>query len=243
MVMESQGKKLSPNSSQFKRYKDTLKGLTLMQYQAAIGLILGDARIELSKSGYGALLKFEWGNVNKEYAFHVYELFLDYCLTPPRKQVRINVNGNEVTTWCFQTLSHKDFLGLANLFLINGKKIVPNKLIFNHLTEVGLAYWFIDDGGINGSHSYGIQINTQSFTVEEVDYMCTEIQQKFGLICWRGKNKGKPIVVISSKSYSIFVTLVNGHIVPSIKHKLRLRLCYVNLECTNPLLKNVVTKT
>lgn len=70
----------------------------------AIGLILGDAGIELSKSGNGALLKSEWGDVNKVYVFHVYKLFLDYCLTPPRKQVRININGNEVITWCFQTL-------------------------------------------------------------------------------------------------------------------------------------------
>jgi hypothetical protein len=59
VVLESQGKKLSPNSHEFRRYKDTLKGLTFMQYQAAIGLILGDARIEVSKSGNGALLKFE----------------------------------------------------------------------------------------------------------------------------------------------------------------------------------------
>lgn len=223
VTLKKLGKKLSPNSHEFRQYKDTLKGLTLMQYQAAIGLILGDARIEFSKSGNGALLKFEWGDVNKKYAFHVYGLFQDYCLTHPRKQVRTNSNGNEVITWCFQTLSHKDFLSLADLFLVNGKKVIVDKLIYNHLTQVGLAYWFMDDGGINGSHSYGIQINTQSFTVEEVDTVCSELQQKFDLICWRGKNKGKPIVVISSKSYLNFVTLTNDYIVLSIKHKLQLR--------------------
>ncbi|UZJ57653.1 hypothetical protein CBS101457_006973 (mitochondrion) [Exobasidium rhododendri] len=140
-----------------------------MQYQAAIGLILGDVRIEMSKSGNGALLKFEWGDSNKEYAFHVYDLFNNYCLTSPRKQVRININGNAVITWCFQTLSHKDFLGLAGLFLVKGKKVIPSNLITSHLSKVGLAYWFIDDGGINGSHSYGMQIHTQSFTVKEVE--------------------------------------------------------------------------
>lgn len=96
--MEKQGKKLSPNSTAFRIYKATLKGLSPMQYQAAIGLILGDARIELSKKGNGALMKFEWGDSNKDYAFHVYKLFMDYCLTPPRKQERINIHGNKVIT-------------------------------------------------------------------------------------------------------------------------------------------------
>lgn len=157
-LMAKQGKKLSPNSKAFRQYKATLTGLNLMQFQAAIGLILGDARLEMSKSGNGALLKFEWGDSNKDYAFHVYDLFKDYCLTSPRKQVRTNINGNQVITWCFQTLSHKDFLGLTDLFLVNGKKVIPNGLIEN--PEIGLAYWFMDDGGMNGSHSYGIQLHT-----------------------------------------------------------------------------------
>lgn len=194
-----------------------------MQYQIAIGLILGDVRIETNKKGNGALLKFEWGDNNKEYAFHVFEVFSDYCLTSPRKQVRTNVHGNDVITWCFQTLTHKDFLSLADLFLVDGKKKVPKGLITNHLTGVGIAYWFIDDGGMNGSHSYGIQIHTQSFTEMEVDTMCIELRNKFHFSCWRGKNKGKPVIIISSTSYNDFVSLTKNYIVPSMKHKFRLR--------------------
>lgn len=181
--LEKIGKKLSPNSHEFCNYESTLKGLTAMQYQAAVGPILGDARIEISKNGNSALFKFEWGSINKDYAFHVYDLFKNYCLTPPREQVRTNANGNQVTTWCFQTLSHEDFLGLANLFLNEGKKVIPNGLITHHLSEIGLAYWFIDDGGINGNHSHGIVIHTQSFTIEEVDAMCIDLQNKFSLNC------------------------------------------------------------
>lgn len=223
IALEKLGKRLSPNSQEFRRYKDTLKGLSPMQYQTAIGLILGDVRIETNKNGNGALLKFEWGNSNKQYAFHVFEVFSDYCLTPPRKQVRVNAHGNEVVTWCFQTLTHKDFLSLANLFLVDGKKKIPKGLITDHMTGVGLAYWFIDDGGMNGSHSHGIQIHTQSFTEMEVDTICVELQSKFHFSCWRGKNKGKPVIILSSTSYSDFVALTKDYIVPSIQHKLRLR--------------------
>lgn len=53
------GKKLSPNSKAFQDYKTTLNGLSTMQQEAAIGLILGDVRIEMNKKRTGALLKFE----------------------------------------------------------------------------------------------------------------------------------------------------------------------------------------
>lgn len=83
-LLESQGKKLSPNSLEIRKYKESLKGLSPMQYEAAIGLVLGDARIERSKSNnVGHLLKFKWGALNKAYAFHVFELFKDYCITQP----------------------------------------------------------------------------------------------------------------------------------------------------------------
>jgi hypothetical protein len=223
-LLESQGKKLSPNSLVIRKYKESLKGLTPMQYEAAIGLVLGDARIERSKSNnVGHLLKFEWGALNKAYAFHVFELFKEYCITQPREQVRVNSKGVSVTTWCFQTLLHPDFDCIGQLFLNNGKKIVPQGLIQNHLTPVGLAYWFMDDGGMNGSHSHGIQFHTQSFSVTEVDIMVEELANKFEFKCWRGSNKGKPVINISASNFTHFKSLTDDYIIGEMKHKLRLR--------------------
>jgi hypothetical protein len=48
----------------------------------------------------------------------------------------------------FQTFSHEAFNPLAELFLsVQGKKMVKDGLIRDHLTPRGLAYWFCDDGG------------------------------------------------------------------------------------------------
>ncbi len=44
-----------------------------MQFEAAIGLILGDVSIQSQNKGKTYRLKFEWGDINKEYAFHVYD--------------------------------------------------------------------------------------------------------------------------------------------------------------------------
>jgi hypothetical protein len=184
-TLEKEGKRLSPNSTIVREYKSSLVPLTSYQKEAGIGHLLGDARIEKGKSRNfgGHLLKFEYGDKNKDYAFSIYNLYKDYCLTEPRKQVRMNRNGNNVTTWCFQTLLHNNFNELGNLFLDDkGKKHVPIELFHSQqLSPVTLARWFMDDGGMNGSHSHGIQLHTQSFTEQEVDCMIVGLNNQYCL--------------------------------------------------------------
>jgi len=132
---------LSPNSKALRELKAKLVGLTNVQFEAAIGLILGDVSIQSQNKGITYRLKFEWGDINKDYAFHVYDLFKEWILTEPKAQTRINSNGNEVITWRFQTFSHEAFNPLAELFLRvqfskgkQGKKMVKDGLIRDHLT-------------------------------------------------------------------------------------------------------------
>jgi hypothetical protein len=56
-----------------------------------------------------------------------------YYLNLLKKKDRISPNGNQVITWGFQTLSHKAFNPLAELFIINNKKkSISESLIKNH---------------------------------------------------------------------------------------------------------------
>lgn len=113
---------------------------------------------------------------------------------------------------------------LAKIFLVNNKKVIPTGLITNYLTPIGLAYWFIDDGGIVGSHSYGIQFHTQGFSTEEVDCMCNELSNKFDMKCRRYLHKNKPVINISASSYNTFTSLTLKYILDSMKIKLQPRL-------------------
>src|SRR4051794_17052531 len=115
-------KKYSPNSKALKILKSQLGFLSKIQFETAIGLLLGDVSIQSQNKGKTYRLKFEWGDVNKEYAFHVYSLFKGWILTEPKKRSRININQNEVNTWWFQTFSHEAFNPLAELFINNGRK-------------------------------------------------------------------------------------------------------------------------
>ena len=215
---------LSPNSKLIKEYKKQLTSLNTIQWEASIGLMLGDASLQTQNKGKTYRMKFEWGDKSKPYLLHVYNLFDEWTLSNPHKKARVNSNGNLVINWGFQTISHEAFNPLANLFLNNSKKGIKNSLILDHLTDRGLAYWFMDDGGKldynKNSKNRSIVLNTQSFTDKEVEIMSKELMAKFNFECEVRSNKSKKVIVIKNNSYPLFYKLVSNHIIPDMRYKL-----------------------
>lgn len=214
---------IGPNSKKLKQYKESLVKLTQEQWEAAIGLMLGDASLQSQDGGKTYRMKFEWGEKSKAYLNHVYKLFDEWVLSVPHKKTRISPKGNTVINWGFQTIGHKAFKDLADLF-INKKKIISADLINNHLTARGLAYWFMDDGGKldynKNSTNKGVVLNTQSFEAKEVKAMTEQLSEKFNLDCEIRSNKGKKVIVIKSSSYSTFLSLIDPYIIPEMRYKL-----------------------
>lgn len=218
-------KGLNPNSNLIKSYKASLLNLSKEQIEASIGLLLGDASLQTQNKGLTFRLKFEWSEKHKAYLDHVYNLFDEWVLSEPHKKTRISPKGNTVTTFGFQTLSHKAFNPLADLFLNKEfKKIIPDSLIMEHLTARGLAYWFMDDGGKldynKNSKNKSIVLNTQSFTYLEVIKMASELNKKFNFETEVRSNKGKNVIVIKSNSFTSFKILVEPYILPEMLFKL-----------------------
>ena len=215
---------LSPNSKLIKEYKNSLISFTPEQWEASIGLMLGDASLQSQNKGKTYRMKFEWSNKTKPYLDHVFNLFDEWVLSNPHKKARLSPKGNLVITWGFQTISHEAFNSLAKLFLINNKKGILDSLIRDHLTVRGLAYWFMDDGGKldynKNSKNKSLVLNTQSFTEKEVEILSTELMEKFNFDCEIRSNKGKQVIVIKNSSYPLFYELVNPYIIPSMKYKL-----------------------
>jgi len=50
----------------------------------------------------------------------------------------------------------------------NGKKIIVPNLVSNHLTAEGLAYWIMDDGGLQNDKKTTVIDRSQSYSKEEV---------------------------------------------------------------------------
>lgn len=219
--MAKQGK-ISPNSKVLIAYKAALPNLTPFLLTVAIGLMLGDVSLQSNKAGTAHRIKFEWGDINKSYAFYVYDLFKMYCLSEPRMQTRTNANGNEVVTWCFQTVMHPAFNVLAELFLLNGKKVIKLTPLIEAFSPVSLAFWFMDDGGLISykPNRYAIQLHTQGFNQHEVASLMQLLVAKYNLKCWLKPNKGRWTIAISGHSYDIFFNLTKQYIHESMRHKL-----------------------
>ena len=218
---------LSPNSNKVKEYKKSLSvsgGLSMKQKEAAIGLILGDASLQSQNKGKTFRLKFEWGDKNKAYAFHVFNLFDEWVLSKPHEKSRLSPKGNLVVNWGFQTISHEALNYLAELFLRQKHKGISENIILDHLTPRGLAYWFMDDGGKldynKNSKNYSVVLNTHSFTDKEVYLMSEQLSNKFNLICETRSNKGKKIIVIKDTSYQTFYNLIDPYLISEMRYKL-----------------------
>lgn len=215
---------VGPNSKLLKEYKMSLKNLTSSQWEASIGLMLGDASLQTQNKGKTYRMKFEWGDKNKDYLEHVHSLFNEWVLSPPHKKSIININNNKVINWGFQTISHTAFNPLVDLFLLNKRKGIQKNLIINFLTERGLAYWFMDDGGKldynKNSKNKGLVLNTHSFSKEEVNIISIELSNKFNINTYIRLNKNKSIIIIDSNSYNKFIDLTYSYIIPSMRYKL-----------------------
>ncbi len=126
--------------------KSNLK-LTPELIETIIGLILGALCSVKPKDKHNPYLSFGQGIVHKDYLFHLYELFQNYCLSAEKISNRLpdKRTGNIYTRVTFNTFSLPCFNELHNLFYQEGLKIVPSN-IAELLTPLSLAYWICDDG-------------------------------------------------------------------------------------------------
>jgi len=74
----------------------SLKNLTTIQWEASIGLMLGDASLQTQNKGKTNRMKLKWGDKNKDYLEHLYSLFNEWVLSPPYKKSWVNININTV---------------------------------------------------------------------------------------------------------------------------------------------------
>ena len=221
---------LNPKDSKLlDEYKRQLVSLTPHQFQVALGVMLGDGSLQSQDNGKTYRLKFEQGDNHRDYIHHLYDVFSDWSLTPPKRQERRNKKGNLVITWTFQTLSHVALSPLAEIFFLRKdtvtgrwRKGIGEDFVEKHMTTVVLAYWFMDDGGkmdYGKNSGKGIVFNTHGFEEREVELLSSGLRVKYDLDCWVKRNKNKPIVAISGRDYERVLALIENLVIPSLRDK------------------------
>lgn len=189
-----------------------------------IGLLLGDGYAS-NRSGEGVRISIKQSSVHKEYLFFLYHFFLvrGYCSNlEPRKYSRTIKGIDKVYSgYEFNTYTFRSFVWIYDLFYNKGKKVVPLNLE-QYFTPLTLAILISDDGGYTNA---GVRIATNSFSLIEVKYLATILNNKFNLDTTIQKIglKDKYSLYIKKNSMDKLRSLILSHIHFSMYYKLGIK--------------------
>jgi len=208
--------------------------LSREQYQAVLGMVLGDGNIQKTKNL--ARLRFTHGEKQLDY--------LNYKKTILENQIYQNnaigksgYSDNKIYT-C-NTLCSNDYREIYNKFYINGKKIITKELL-DELDEISLAFWFMDDGyyckheNITGYY----ELATHSFKENENILISNVLKEKFDIDSKLKFDKrcNKFYLVFKTKSTEKIAKLIFRYIPKSMQYKLPVD--FKNRFEFNPEIKN-----
>ena len=205
-------------SNDIEEYKAGLR-LSGVQREVLVGILLGDAMLETQNGGKTYRIKIEHGAGQKAYAEHLYGIFKDWVLSPPRSREIKLTDGRTYTSVVFSTLSHGAFRFYGHQFYPHGKKVAP-KLIRKWLTPRAFAYWFMDDGSVKSKESKGVILNTQGYCKEDVVRLVEALNDLFKFDSKPRKQKEGYQIYISGRNYEGFKSLVLPFILPGMKYKI-----------------------
>nr|YP_008081994.1 LAGLIDADG endonuclease family protein [Rhizoctonia solani]AGK45370.1 LAGLIDADG endonuclease family protein [Rhizoctonia solani] len=187
-----------------------------------VGLILGDIQIEKRVNNANACLRFGQGTIHKDYLYHLYDLFQNFCPSGPKISNNLphKITGKVYSRIRFHTYSLPCFNALLTLFYPDGVvKIVPMN-IAEVLTPLSLAYWLCDDGTFHKTDQ-AVTLCTNGFTKAEVEHLAKSLNDKWQLKYTLSYNKGHQIR-IAKKSLPILQTLLKDVMPPMMLHKIGL---------------------
>lgn len=206
-----------------KKYKENLS-LSEKLFDLSVGTLLGDTSIQSGDGGKSYRLKFQQSDrLHRDYLWHLHSEYHDFVLS------KTPFFYSKRQMWSFQTLSHKEFRRLAEIFVLDQKGVLCPKhikpdFVENFLTARGLAYWFMDYGGkLCYNKDYprkGLTLNTHGFPLDQVDILCKGLEKSFDLDCWYKQNKNRWIIAISGRSHQKMYDLIGKYLIPSMRYKM-----------------------
>lgn len=193
-----------------------------------VGLLLGDGNMQtFSKKGKTWRFRFLQGGENHfDYINHLRNVFDDWTVMPIAEYNEINKIGKLYKKWYFNTLSFEQFAELGNAFYKQDiekgkwKKVIPIE-ITNWISDLSLAYWFMDDGSSKWKDKVlAVRFCTDCFSELEVNLLINILKNKFDLNVTKTINKdNKWRLYIGTENYDKIKKLIYPHILPSMLYK------------------------
>lgn len=149
--------------------------LSGQQIDVLYGALLGDGC--LWKSARGLNAQFSYTSKSQQHVQFVYNILGDDI---PKQSIQYYEYFDKRTdkTYCrysFRTEHNPSFEKERLKWYLNGQKIVPKTLILNPLI---CLIWYIGDGALcNSKNDQHIQLSTDCFSLDEVEFLCGQLSQ------------------------------------------------------------------
>jgi len=181
---------------------------------AVIGTVLGDGCLAKNKLGDVFLLIHHCAK-QKEFVEYKRKLFDSFTIMP----VKFALTNFGHGSFKFSTLTHPTLKDLYSKIYIDGKKRI-SKEILEHLTLLGFALWYMDDG-YKETETNDYYICTHSFSLEDQKIIRDQLRRKFDI--WTTIQKvGKYYkLYICRRSKEQFEKLIIPFIISCMEYKLR----------------------
>nr|YP_010833287.1 LAGLIDADG endonuclease [Agaricus bitorquis]WFG54034.1 LAGLIDADG endonuclease [Agaricus bitorquis] len=187
-----------------------------------IGSLLGDGSME--RDGSGSRFAFYVATKNGPYLLWIHQQISSLGYAKPQipiVQTRKGKDREFVYFFRFRTFTYSSFNWILEAFYPKGRKIIP-KLLEEYLTPLSLAIWIMDDGCLIKNR--GLRFSTNSFTLTEIKYLSSLLENKFSLKTTIHKSGigNQYNIYIPKSSLPHLIKLVNIHMHPHFYYKLGL---------------------
>lgn len=183
-----------------------------------LGTILGDGHLARLKSG--ARLEVGHSEQQKSYVSWKHRELAQMVLAPPHRIEYFDSRWNKTYFQRrFRTQVNPFLTELHELFYRGVRKIVPKNISDILISPISLAVWFMDDGG-RRNDSYGLFLNTLSFTKTEHGLLQECLRKNFSLETRLHWVRDGYRLYIPSKDAQHFCEIVHPFVIPSMQYKL-----------------------
>jgi len=200
-----------------------LPPFTNIQKDVLIGSLLGDGSLhKTNANSYFSKLQMhtkksyvDWHfKIFSEYSRKVYAIFsINKLITNDDGTIgRVNVS-KYLSAYSFYTFRHQNFTELRNKWYPEGVKKIPSDL---NLNSRSIAIWFFDDGTNSIKHNRSASIATNSFTLEEVEFLKYKLKEfdLFPVIkihTSKCSHKESPVLSFYGRSYDNLISIVKPY--------------------------------
>ena len=192
---------------------------TKEEFDIVVGTVLGDGHLTNPKKDGESQLSLGHSVKQREYITYKYNV-LSRWIGCKLYSLKHHINDKTYETLNFVTRRNEKFTELKNIFYYNKIKVFPYDFVNNHLNDLSLAIWMMDDGYNYGNR--GFEFCTDNFTEDENEKIVELFKNKFDI--------NSHVIRVAKKNYRVLVNkkdktklfnIVRKYIIPSMLYKIK----------------------